>query len=80
MCLGCSARLHGARESSLSHLLVHALLRLWLTHARTFHRSAPELLMGHNCTTKADIYSFGVVLWEIVTGELPVRGQMRATQ
>ena len=48
--------------------------------ALTFHRSAPELLLGRNCTTKADMYSFGVVLWEIVTGELPVRGQMRATQ
>ncbi|KAL4419698.1 hypothetical protein ABPG75_006796 [Micractinium tetrahymenae] len=39
--------------------------------------SAPELLMGQRCTEKADVYSMGVVLWEICTGELPVRGQLR---
>ncbi|KAL4437815.1 hypothetical protein ABPG77_005727 [Micractinium sp. CCAP 211/92] len=39
--------------------------------------SAPELLMGQRCTEKADVYSMGVVLWEICTGETPVRGQLR---
>lgn len=40
--------------------------------------SAPEVLAGRRCSEKADIYSFGVLLWEIVCGEGPVRGQMRA--
>lgn len=40
-------------------------------------RCPPELLLGHKCTLSSDIYSYGVVLWEIVTGEQPVRGQMR---
>jgi serine/threonine protein kinase len=39
--------------------------------------SAPEMLWGHKCTTSADIYAFGIVLWEVVTGEQPVRGQLR---
>lgn len=40
--------------------------------------SAPEVLAGRRCTEKADIYSYGVLLWEIVTGEGPVRGRMRS--
>lgn len=46
----------------------------------TFAWSAPEVLAGKRCTEKADIFSFGVVLWEICTGEAPARGDMRPLQ
>ncbi|KAL4527522.1 hypothetical protein Ndes2526A_g08695 [Nannochloris sp. 'desiccata'] len=36
--------------------------------------SAPELILGERCTDKVDMYSFGIVLWEIATGEMPRRG------
>lgn len=38
--------------------------------------AAPELLLGQPCTHKIDIYSLGVVLWELATREAPVRGQV----
>jgi serine/threonine protein kinase len=40
--------------------------------------SAPEVLMGAKCSHKVDIYSFGVILWELITGESPQRGRMRS--
>ncbi|KAK9825364.1 hypothetical protein WJX81_004084 [Elliptochloris bilobata] len=44
----------------------------------TFAYAAPELLMGRRCDEKVDIYSFGVVLWELVCRERPLRGHLRA--
>lgn len=30
---------------------------------------APELLAGRLCTAAADIFSFGVLIWALLTGE-----------
>ncbi|GAB4813247.1 hypothetical protein N2152v2_000293 [Parachlorella kessleri] len=46
----------------------------------TFCWAAPEILTGQAVDAKADIYSFGVVLWEICTGETPSRGQLRTIE
>jgi serine/threonine protein kinase len=35
---------------------------------------APEQVMGHPATSQADIYAYGVVLYELMTGSKPVRG------
>lgn len=43
----------------------------------TFAWSAPELLLNQKCTEKVDIFSVGIVLWEICTGQAPRRGCMR---
>jgi len=43
----------------------------------TFCYAAPELLMGERCTEAIDLFSFGVCLWEVVTGQIPTRGYMR---
>eukprot|EP00884_Botryococcus_braunii_P002335 jgi/Botrbrau1/12101/Bobra.0186s0022.1 len=40
----------------------------------TYNWTAPEVLMYERATYKADVFSFGVILWEIVTGRLPKRG------
>lgn len=48
-----------------------------LSNQGTFAWSAPEVLNGKRCTAKVDIYSYGIILWELCTGEAPVRGNMR---
>eukprot|EP00891_Asterochloris_glomerata_P006316 jgi/Astpho2/6316/Aster-08149 len=39
--------------------------------------AAPEMLLGEHCDPRADIYSFGVTMHEVLTGEPPRRGQLR---
>ena len=36
--------------------------------------------MNQRVTVAADIYSYGVLIWEICTGETPIRGQLRPVQ
>eukprot|EP00884_Botryococcus_braunii_P005883 jgi/Botrbrau1/15296/Bobra.0371s0005.2 len=52
-----------------------------VTTVGTFDYAAPELLLGAmQVSEQADIYSFGVILWEIATGQMGKRGQMREVQ
>ena len=39
--------------------------------AGTFHWMAPEVLENHAYTEKADVYSYGIVMWEILAREPP---------
>ena len=32
---------------------------------------APELMRGERATLSSDVYAFGVVLWEVMTWQLP---------
>ena len=35
---------------------------------------APEVISNQMYTEKCDVYSYGILLWEILTGEVPFRG------
>ena len=68
------------------------MARIRSAHTRTLHRSelgaigtsawaAPELIVSETsrCTEKADVFSFGVVLWEVSSVDLPhVKAYMTA--
>lgn len=39
---------------------------------------APEILRGEKYEEAADVYSFGVILWEMLTGDIPYMGRTMA--
>jgi len=43
----------------------------------TFDWSSPELLAGRGVTEKSDVWSLGVILWEVASGDRPRLRQMR---
>lgn len=45
-----------------------------MSFAGTVAWMAPEVIRNELCTEKVDIWSFGVVLWELLTCETPYRG------
>lgn len=45
--------------------------------AGSFLWAAPEQLNGGVCSTASDVFSFGTVIWEICTHELPINRAMR---
>ena len=64
-------------DIGMARVLQKSYLSMVSSGLGTFAWSAPEVLAGRRCGCKADIFSFGVVLWEVCTGEAPVRGVMR---
>jgi serine/threonine protein kinase len=39
----------------------------------TYQWMAPEVISGQKYTEKADVFSFGIILWEIASREPPYR-------
>jgi serine/threonine protein kinase len=42
----------------------------------TYDWCAPEIILYQQATVKSDIFSYGVVMWEIITGKPPSRGRI----
>jgi serine/threonine protein kinase len=89
VCLPCNPRAdarraaHARREGKAKIADVGLAQMVQTTHISnlngmgTFAYAAPELLTGSKCNEAADIFSFGVLLWELVSGEIPRRGKLR---
>ena len=61
----CSRRLHA--DVGLAKMLTRE--KTMVSTEGTFDWSSPEVLAGQQCSEAADLWSLGVVLWEICTGE-----------
>jgi serine/threonine protein kinase len=43
-------------------------------HAPQVNHMAPELLRYGKASTAADVYSFGIMMWELLTGQVAFKG------
>lgn len=39
---------------------------------------APEILKGDKYECESDVYSFGIILWEMLTGQIPYKNKTTA--
>ncbi|XP_056099113.1 proto-oncogene serine/threonine-protein kinase mos [Rhinichthys klamathensis goyatoka] len=62
---GCSFKLSSKSDTVVTHLS---------EIGGTFTHRAPELLKGEEVTTRVDIYSFGITMWQLLTRESPYEG------
>ncbi|KAF6041255.1 hypothetical protein EB796_000417 [Bugula neritina] len=44
-----------------------------MSFAGTYAWMAPEVIKNEPCSEKVDVWSYGVVLWELLTGEIPYK-------
>jgi serine/threonine protein kinase len=61
-------------DFGLSRFKAPSKSSLMTAQCGTFHWMAPEVISGHRYTEKADVYSFGINLWELLTREVPYKG------
>ncbi|OON17352.1 hypothetical protein X801_06811 [Opisthorchis viverrini] len=45
-----------------------------MSFAGTVAWMAPEVIRNEPCSLKVDVWSYGVILWELLTGEIPYNG------
>jgi Protein tyrosine and serine/threonine kinase len=52
---------------------VYSLAQVMLGRRTVNAWSAPELFLGHHISQAADVYSFGIIMWEIMTLQTPFK-------
>jgi serine/threonine protein kinase len=60
-------------DFGLSRFKGNSSSSLYTAQCGTFHWMAPEVIAGHRYTEKADVFSFGVNLWELLTRDTPYK-------
>lgn len=61
-------------EATVAHGSMSAVME-WATVAGTLSHMAPEVLLGRQPDPKGDIWALGVLLYEMVSGDLPFKGE-----
>ncbi|TFJ85248.1 hypothetical protein NSK_003671 [Nannochloropsis salina CCMP1776] len=61
-------------DFGLSRFKPHSLTDIMTMQCGTYHWMAPEVINSTQYTEKADVYSFGIILWEIAARAIPYEG------
>ena len=77
LCHGSPSCLSWLYRSCAAALYTWLFISFFAAAHGTWNYMAPEIILGQKCTAAADIWSLGVLLWELATGEVPIRGRMR---